>query len=83
MSAPRSAALVGLQTRAESSNGLPRAQPATAAETPGNTMKSTNRGAPFAWKISGPHTSAENAVPAAPNPSAADVRGHRLKNLVT
>ena len=44
-------------------------------------MKSTNRGAPFAWKISGPHTSAENAVPAAPNPSAADVRGHRLKNL--
>ena len=65
MSAPRSAALVALHTRAESSNGLPKAQPATAAETPGNTMKSTNRSAPLAWKISGPHMSAENAVPAA------------------
>ena len=32
---PRSAALLGLQTSAESSNGLPNAQPATAAETPG------------------------------------------------
>jgi hypothetical protein len=63
--------------------GLPKAQPATAAETPGNTMKSINRSAPLAWKISGPHTSAENAVPAAPNPSAAHVRGHRLKNVVT
>ena len=83
MSAPRSAALVALHTRAESSNGLPKAKPATAAETPGNTMKSTNGSAPLAWKITGPHMSAENAVPVAPNPSAADVRGHRLKSVAT
>jgi hypothetical protein len=45
-------------------------------------MKSTNRSAPLAWKISGPHMRAENAVPVAPNPNAADVRGHGLKNVV-
>lgn len=72
MTAPRRAALLGLHTRAELSNHLPKAQPATAAETPGVPIKRTNGSTPRAWKINGLHKSKDSTVPAASNPTAAD-----------
>ena len=83
MISPRMAAHLGPQTRFGSSNGLPKAQPETAAETPGDTMKSTYGRTLRARKITGVHQSMDNAVPAAPNPRAAEVRGHPLRSVAT
>jgi hypothetical protein len=83
MTAPRSAALPGVHTRAGSSNGLPKVQPATAAETAGVPIKSANGSTPRAWKITGLHQRIAKAVPAAQNPVAADVRGHLLNSVAT
>jgi ribosomal protein S30 len=80
---PRSAAFVGVYMRAGSSNGLPNVQPAKAAETPGVPIKSTKGSTPRAWNITGLHQRVANAVPAAPNPRAADTRGHRIKTKET
>jgi len=83
MTAPRNAAPLGVDTLAGSSNGLPKVQPAKAAETAGVPIKSTNGSKPRAWKITGLHHSMAKAVPAAQNPVAADVRGHPLTHAAT
>src|SRR5262249_40968947 len=83
MTAPRNAARLGVNTLAGSSNGLPKVQPAKAAETAGVPIKSTNGSKPRAWKITGIHHRMAKAVPAAQNPIAADVRGHLVTNAVT
>jgi hypothetical protein len=83
MTAPRKAALLGVDTLAGSSKGLPKVQPATAAETAGVPIKSTNGSNPRAWKITGVHQRIAKAVPAAQNPVAADVRGHLLNSVAT
>ena len=62
---------------------MPKAQPQTAADIPGETMNSTNGVTPRAWKMIGVHQTMDNAVPAAPNPRAAQMRGDPLKTVAT
>ncbi len=82
MAAPRSAARTEVH-QFLSTNGAPKIQPVTAAETPGTPMKRANRSASFAGKIRGPHKREEYVAAATPNPIAADARGHLLKSVAT
>jgi hypothetical protein len=60
-----------------------KAQPQTAADIPGASINSTNGVTPRAWKMIGVHQTMDNAVPAAPNPRAAQMRGNPLKTVAT
>ena len=53
------------------------------ADIPGETMNNTNGVTPRAWKMIGVHQTMDNAVPAAPNPRAAQVRGDPLRTVAT
>jgi len=46
-------------------------------------MNSMNGATPRAWKMIGVHQTMDNAVPAAPNPRTAQVRGGPLKTVAT